>query len=367
MTLLLITKNYPPAICGVGDHTANLAREFEGIGFKVLIFTETKEASGKKVIISQKPFGNGIETHLQEVVQAKSITHILWQYVPYSYHKKGLPFWWPSVMAAIKTTGVSQFIFFHEVSLRYWTDGLRQTALAFLQRLIARRANHIARDSFTNTNLYRSYFNGRLPQVVPVGSNLPMPENNTQSLAGRIFSFANRIDASIIEAVAAISKTTPVEWVIGGQVGTQLQQQLRALTHQHGLEDQCRITGALPAQQLANELAAATIILLPQPVNKYGQGGVSTKNGTVMAAMRSGKAIISCKGDMTDALFQQRHNILFTPYGSESGYIEALHLLITDNHLAKKLGEQAAKTYQQYCDWQVTSRVISLSFNSWKK
>ena len=75
--------------------------------------------------------------------------------------------------------------------------------------------------------------------------------------------------------------------------------------------------------------------------------------------MAVGKAIITCAGDMTDPqLFRKSENMLLVPYADAVGYEKALLVLLNDRSLADKLGKAAATTYQEYCSWEVTGRMI---------
>ena len=90
----------------------HLKRELEGFGNRVLVVTGTASQDGENVF-SVDRFDGSMYPVLKTLVKSKKVDRVLWQYVPYSYQLKGLPFWWPVLMMRLSHTRVKQYLFFH--------------------------------------------------------------------------------------------------------------------------------------------------------------------------------------------------------------------------------------------------------------
>jgi glycosyltransferase involved in cell wall biosynthesis len=344
----------------VGDHTANLVREFEKMGARVFVFTGTQNALGENVFTAFEGFGAQMENQLKDLIEREKINRILWQYVPYSYQEKGLPFWWPSLMRRIYRPELAQSIFFHEVSLRFWGYGFKQMMAAAGQRMIANRAASMAKAIFSSIPLYSKYFWFNKPIVVPISANIFLPTvDKQQATDPYIFCFANRADIALLEAIKMLKDKHQLKLILGGNISEGGKKKIENQVQNLGLKEQVYFTGQLPQEKLAAIIRDSTIFMQPQIVERNNQGGVSAKNGTIMAAMAMGKAIISCRGDMTDErLFREEENMVFVKYGDAEGYREALERLMKDENLRASLGQNARNTYEKYASWEVTAGMI---------
>jgi glycosyltransferase involved in cell wall biosynthesis len=363
--ILILTKNYPPAICGVGDHSFHLKQEWEKLGHQVFIFTTSAGSNSPDVYrCEQSFFSAAMDTQMRQLIAAKKIDTLFWQYVPYSYQQKGLPFWWPVIIKKFKQAGLEQAIFFHEVSLRLSGDGVRQGALAFFQRRIANKALQIAGKGFTSIPLYQSYFKPAVPDLIPISSNLPVAGQPGHFVAGRIVCFANRADKALLDAVQEMRQQMEAELWLCGSVS---EKQKNAITSWLQTKEQnkwLRVCGEMSAPDLATLIGSAQVFIQPQVTDASGRGGISAKNGTVMAAMSMARPIITCYGDMTDPkLFRNEENMLFVPYGDPLAYKEALLRLLADSQLAQQLGAAAAATYYAHCSWEITAGKLAAAFS----
>jgi glycosyltransferase involved in cell wall biosynthesis len=357
--LLLITRKYPPAICGVGDHSSMLRLHLQQLGWQVSVFTAT--ASTGPGVYGGMPWGAAMLPALLQVIHAQGITHLLWQYVPYSYDARGLPLYLPRLMHRLARCGVQQAVFFHEVALRVHGYGLRQQVLARLQRLIAHRMQRYVAVSFTSIGLYKGYLYKEPVITLPVGSNLQ--PNNSQAASdpegsSYLFAFTNRVHGPLLEAFAAITQQH-LKLVLAGEAAPKLVKGICSKVTALGLADRVILTGAQPAAELVKLIAEALFALQPQVVERGSEGGVSGKNGTMAALMASGKAIITCAGDMTEVtLHDSKKNCLVVPYNDAEAWGQAIERLLHDDALRHRLGAAAQHTYNKHMSWEMTARRI---------
>jgi glycosyltransferase involved in cell wall biosynthesis len=305
------------------------------------------------------PWGAAMLAALLQVVRAQGITHLLWQYVPYSYQARGLPLYLPLLMHRVAQCGVQQAVFFHEVALRVHGYGLRQQALARLQRLIARRMQRYAAVSFTSIGLYKGYLQQGPVVTLPVGSNLhpgnSLPANNPEG-SSYLFAFTNRVHGPLLEAFAAIPQRN-LKLVLAGEAAPKQVEDIQNEVNAFGLGDRVILTGAQSAEELVKLIGHALFALQPQVVERGSEGGVSGKNGTMAALMASGKAIITCAGDMTEvALYDSGKNCLVVPYNDAEAWGQAIERLLHDDALRHCLGAAAQHTYNKHMSWEMTAR-----------
>ncbi len=369
----------------MGDHTAHLQRELTSLGNKVLVLTGTPGQDGLNSF-SVDAFGGSMLNTLRLLIAKHHVDRILWQYVPYSYQPKGLPFWWPWLMLRLRQKGLKQIIFFHEVSIRLWGYGAKRLVLAFLQRVIANFAALIANRTITSIRLFRSYFVFNKPVIVPISANVVSsqwsPDSYREVSGVKASGEMVRDERSVVSGEGVVNKV-PIaigrsivssermsgelvserlineELVLGGMIQPAKKNELVTRISEFDLEPVVSFTGTIEADRLANIVADVSVFIQPQMVERGNEGGVSAKNGTIMAAMAMGKAIITCAGDMTDPkLFRNGENMLLVTYGDAVGYEKALLCLLKDRTLADRLGQAAATTYQGYCSWEVTGGMI---------
>lgn len=443
-SILLISAKYPPAICGVGDHTAILARYLQQQAYRVIVANGTSENMFQQVY--RYPETNRV-AFLQELVQKESITHVLWQYSPYALHARGTPWWVVKAARALRKMGLQQAVYFHEIQIRYSVPGLFNTWRAFQQQQIAQRLLSICGKAGTSISFYLPYLSGGNPAdwatqqgdsgayaeqnrglpagknkivLIPVPTNIPVryiaptakavpaaesklvetgagtPAANSYeaylSLLGinpqeassfphtsneavsplaegwgggfrfhktfPILSFANRALPGIVEALATLQKAHPtIEPVWLGHASETGLAALRQKTEALGLS--ARVTGTQPLEKLAAEIEAAEIVLLPQPLGKKGEGGISLKNGTLSAAMAAGKAIIATRGDMTDThLLQHGVQIHFVNDNETATWHHAIEHLLQNETYRHQLGQQAYHFYQQHLSMAVVGKAF---------
>lgn len=365
--LLIITKNYPPLICGVGDHSYVLKQQLEQRGWEVSILTQTQQQQETvwSLLDTQQHVLVPLHCNVAVAVSlATTLLHkkptLLWQYAPHSYSKKGIPVLLAMQVAWLRWRGYWQTIFFHEVAVRTRGYGLSQMAQSILQKIIANKLNFFAQHSATSIALYRSYFIFSKPSLIPVGSNLPMAFDTTPLLpenALHFFCFTNRCSRRLLQAVVQFAAQTNKQVVLhlagaAHKESRKLLQENIHITHADALVLQ---HGTLSNDTLSSLIASCSLLLQPQPLEANGQGGVSAKNGTMASAMQAGKAIISMAGDMTETTyFKHGENCWLLHKDDAQDWLNAMITIHNSEALQHTLGVAAWQTYQQYFSPDIT-------------
>jgi Glycosyl transferases group 1 len=370
-SLLIITPNYAPLICGVGHHSEVLAGRLRQRGWEVSIIT--KRTTGWCLLQAGKTeqhWGSQLSKAIQHSLQhTPPHTRILWQYAPNGFSNKGMPVFLIALMLRLRVQGIRQYIFFHEIAMRTLGYGGRQMLLSIVQKWLANKMNVLANGSATSIALYQQYCWLYKPIIIPAGSNFQLPQQPPARLASeglRCCCFTNRCSHALLQSFAQWKTNhSPHQLTLIGHASpaqtAQIQQWLKELNIQSSV--QC--LGELPAAAMMEQLLLSDLVVQWQPRTANGQGGVSAKNGTIAAAMQAGKPIISIAGDMTETTyFRHGQTCWLLQEDSPQAWLDALQELGSNASLRQQLGHAAQACYQQYMsDTVLTDQFEELLIN----
>ena len=326
-------------------------------GHKVLIATGTVASQGEEGVWVYPE--NGRIAWFERFCFEKQITHVLWQYSPYALHPKGLAGWVNKVANSFEKGGIHQSVYFHEVQIRYSVPGIFNKIRAWQQHRIANMLAQLCKGSIaTSIPFYLRYFDKQKPVCIPVPANIPVIPGNRSATNDSIVVFANRALPAVIQALAIIQQGQPGIKVIF--LGNLEATQKRATTESMATAGlRARFTGVVSVGELAAELQAASLVLLPQPLGAKGEGGISLKNGTLSAAMAAGLPVIATRGDMTDtSLLVHGHNIHLLNANSTEDWYKAIHHLLGDTAYREKLGHEALQFHERHLAWPVVGNQL---------
>jgi len=357
-------------------------------GYTVHIATGSAEAAGQQGV-HLYPYDEQARTRwLTALAGQWGIRLILWQYSPYTLHPQGMPWWVVRAVRALSLQGVRQYVFFHEVRIRYSVPGLLNLWRACQQQRIAGRLVRYCNGVATSIPFYLQYLSppvqdARPVQLIPVPSNIPVTGGEDMrtvqagvvaqgrahaagalstgfGMADSVGVFANRALPGVVEALARVQRSRPslnVVWL--GHTAEAERTKLQERMAHYGLT--ARSTGALPLPVLAQEMAQLTLLLLPQPLTPRGEGGISLKNGTLAAAFGAGLPVIATRGDMTGSVLQHGTHLHLLDDNSAAAWQEAIARLLSEPGYAQSLAEGGRRFYHQHLTWNVAGR----QFEAW--
>ncbi|MDO9373202.1 MAG: hypothetical protein Q7T76_02230, partial [Ferruginibacter sp.] len=202
MTILFLCGCVEPGRDGVGDYTRKLAAEISRSGHSPMIisindkmiddeFRGTQDFEGIQIPVARLPQKWEQKIRLQKLlthIEAFSPDWISLQFVPFSFHKKGLPYQLGRLLSLARPK------FWHIMIHELWV-GMDKTAplkfriLGFLQqRLIKSLIKDIApRKIHSQSSLYLSLLQSRgvTADYLPLFGNISVAEDNEQSLPGK--------------------------------------------------------------------------------------------------------------------------------------------------------------------------------------
>jgi glycosyltransferase involved in cell wall biosynthesis len=127
---------------------------------------------------------------------------------------------------------------------------------------------------------------------------------------------------------------------------------LERTVHDMGLDECVRMTGNLAGEELEDEYAAATVLVLPS----YDEGLPTV----VLEAMVRSVPVVTTRLRGTADYFTDSHDLLFVPPHDPEALSAALERLLGDAALRRRLVESARKTVAQFDRSSVVSDYESL-------
>ena len=103
-------------------------------------------------------------------------------------------------------------------------------------------------------------------------------------------------------------------------------------------------TGTLDADDLSRHLSACDVMLQPC------QDGVSTRRGTVMAALSHGRPIVTTTGRLTEPIWQESQAVVLVPDGDVRAIANETQRLLSDEIERERLSGAARRLYQEKFD-----------------
>ncbi len=284
---------------------------------------------------------------------------VLLQYNPFLYGRWGFAPWLPGELRAVRRGGTRVAVMIHEAA--YPFDSARGTVMGVWQRLQLRGVVAAADVVFVSierwTRRIAAYRPRRDVRHLPVGSNLPDMRaaraesrsrlglaEDTVAVATLSTGHPSQLVDPVREAVTAIAAAgIPVALLRLG-AGAPAVDDLPPAVRLHQ-------PGRQPAEQLAADLAAADIALMP-----YGDG-VTTRRTGFMAALQHGVAVVAADGPRTDASLRALGGAALALVPLD-GIAAAAVRLAGDATERARLAEAGTRLYAECFDWQVLSRRV---------
>ena len=282
---------------------------------------------------------------------------IVLQYSPFCFARWGfaprLPAW---ALATKARRGASVALMVHEpfVPMETW----RTTAMGLWQRAQLGALRLGADVVFTSIDTWAERMQGAPggPEVrhLPVGSNLPDRRDSRRSTRAELGAGEGTVVLATIgrqhpswlgayvvaaaNAVAASGRPT-VLLVLGAEAPALPDLDPAVAVH---------APGYLEAGELSAQLAGADLFLAPLV------DGVSTRRGTLMAALQHGLAVIGTEGPLSDRVLRESGGALrLTPVGDEAAFAAAAAALAADPPAREAMGAAARELYVRRFDWPV--------------
>ena len=366
----MVSPNFYPRTCGVGDYSVRFGLELQRRGHAVKIFSRrptsrNPEAPGLDADAVDGRWPTVIAERAAAAISAFRPTDVLIQYTSQMWDswRFGSPatIW---LAHRARQAGARVTLIAHELYLSFdrRPDLLLAAGLQHLQlAALLKSCDH----TFVTTDTRAASLEQAClllgipaPGVLRVGANaLPMDPQPRGTARGPlrlgIFSTANvgkRFDVALDCFERIARELTTAELVLIGDLGPPdrpLVRQIIDAISRHPAKERIRMTGKLSLPDVASEIANLDLYLFPIDT------GANTRSSTLPAALGSGLPTIAVRGAETDvALFRDGENIAFAPELTGSSFAAVALRLLRSPTLMAHLSEGARRLYVEHLSWE---------------
>jgi len=369
----VITSEYPPQSGGVSDYTHGVATGLAAEGDEVHVWCPAcpgpqPQADG---VVVHRELGSLTPADLRRVGrqldQYPSPRHILVQWVPhgYGYRSMNLAFcWWLRNRAVRHRDRVE--IMVHEPYLTFRADSFRQSAAAFVHRLMTMMLLHVVERVWVSIpeweRRWRPYALGRrVPfQWLPVASNIPVAQNPSRVqeirrtynaggnfLVGHFGTYGWPI-ACLLEPILTALDDESIGYKIL-LMGKGSKKFHAEFVRKHPrLVRRMQAAGALSPEELSYHLAACDVLVQPYP------DGASSRRGSLLAGLSHGKPIVTTEGPHSEPFWKRSGALALAPAGDTQAFVFLVRQLQSDPAERARMGEAARMLYQERFDISYT-------------
>jgi glycosyltransferase involved in cell wall biosynthesis len=376
-----ITGEYPPQRGGVGDYTKLVASRLAEVGERVHVWcpgSNDPAADGPGVTVHRELGTFSVRTlrrvdRLQGRAAGRRVI-VQWVAQAYGWRSLNLPFCLWLWKRAIHD-GEWIEIMVHEPYLAFWEGSWRQSLAAAIHRIMTIVLLRAARGVWVATPVWearwRPFALGRnVPfRWLPVPSNIPVVHDPPavsavrlrfadagQSLVGH-FGTAGRATRTFLGAVlpAVLHRSSTAAVLLMGPGGEDMARALRL--RYPALTTRVHATGYLDHEDVSQHLAACDVIIQPY------EDGVTTRRGSVMAALSHGLAIVTSDGRFTEPVWREGDAVVLTAAGDTAAAADAVVRLLARPSDRARLGASARALYRSRFDVQHTVDALRAGFS----
>ena len=373
----VVTPNYFPRTCGVGDYSMRLGHELIKRGHAVEIFTREPAEPNPEVPELPASGASGatpslLAERLRHHIAAFGPTDLVLQYTPQMLgaSRFGSPatLW---LALAARRAGIRVTLIAHELFLPW----RRRPDLA-LGAAAMRAQTGLLMKAVDRTVVTMQMRVGELrpltralripePAVIPVGSGAlplpPVPNPGGRLRLGLFSTLAStkRFDVALDCFAAVHARHPQAELIILGDLGDPANARvaaLRAAIARHPAVARIRLPGRLNLSDIAREVAALDIYLFPMV------SGANTRSSTLPLALGTGLPFVAINGYETDDLFVNEQNVLYASALTGEAFAQATLRLIDEPALRERLSAGGRRLYEENLSWErITDRFLALT------
>jgi glycosyltransferase involved in cell wall biosynthesis len=360
MRIDLVFPVLPPALDGIGDHTAQIARRMASRA-DVRILTAQSEATPIPGVRIERAFSVGRPWEVRSLVDAVAQDPPDWlvlQFNQFSYGRWGLNPFLPlalkrlrGILPDVRIAWMAHEDFVPATSWRFVLMRLWQKQ-QFLA--LGRAADHIFFSIEPWVEKYGSWFRGTPVDHFPIGSNIPCTPGNPRVLrrdlgidqafvVGFFGSLRARLTDHLQAAIDALrDRSSDVVVLSVGPDGPSLQRVLSGI--------QVIDAGRLPAADVSRHLAVMDLHLTPFI------DGVSTRRGSFMAGIQHGVPTVATRGELTDRILQDADGdaLLLASTSDPDAFARSASALYADAEHRKAVGARGQHLYQEKFAFDIT-------------
>ena len=358
----LITGEYPPQPGGVSDYSRLVACGLVAAGDEVHVWAPECPAqlqSDDGVVVHRLPghFGPRALAALARSIDGSGHSRVLVQYVPHAFGFKAMNL--PFCLWLFGRGHSGTAVMFHEVMFPMRvSQPLKHNVIGLMTRLMAMLVARSAERIFVATPLWDGLlrrFVGSHNSIswLPVPSNIPVIDDsagvvatrhayspNGALLLGHFGTHSGLMGRSVEDLLVPVTQSRyDARILLIGANSTNFRD--RWVGANPELADKVYATGALTPDRLSLALQACDMMIQPY------QDGVSTRRGSVMAALAHGRAVVTTTGVATEPLWAQSGAVAMAPVDDHFALQSLIARMLADESERLRTESAAKKLYAQ--------------------
>lgn len=358
MRVALLSKEFPPRLSGIADHTDHLATELARRAHDVtVVCADPAEHRAPYTVRALTGWPEGVV----DAVHAVHPDVVVWQYNPFSAGRRGIPT--HALRSARALSSVAPVVaFLHELWFPWGRAGLRGLVWAVAQRagtraVLTASARWIVTTGSRARDLAR--IDASKVRQIPVGTNvLPVDAPDARAALGfaaDAFVLAHLGGTGpgkdlrpVFDAVRSVrARGVDAHLLLAGDTGPiAIPPDLQAAVHR---------TGVVPREALSRALRAADAYVHADPI-----GPSAGRRTSLVAALAHALPVIAYRGPDAAAELVDGRNVVLVDRdsGAVAGAIEAL---ARDPGRTRQIGQAALETYRASFSWErIGDRVVAV-------
>jgi glycosyltransferase involved in cell wall biosynthesis len=366
----IVVGEYPPQAGGVADYTWTMAHALGRAGDDVHVFAPPcgQPDPAGPVTVHRLPDVYGPRSLIALARALKSLPQprtTLVQYVPQSFGLRGCNVLFAAWLGTLR---VRPWVIFHEVQVSAAPgDPLRLRVLALVTQWMARRVARAAGATFVSTTAWEPLIRRHVVKQgeiectpVPSAIALTSTPDRTQeirecyagkdgALIGHFGTYRMAYTRAALKAAVPGLLAVPDRAVLFlGANSDGFAEELATMYPQH--RSRIHGTGELDPQSAADHLAACTLAIQPFP------DGVTTRRGSVTAALALGVPVVTNAGLNTEPLWRESGGVLL--FADVSELAGAVEQLLGDPLERKNVGQRGAALYKEHLSIEHSIRTL---------
>lgn len=376
----IIAPEYPPLQGGVGEYTKLLADALAEMGDRVDVwFPKSDECEAMKPGISLHPQAGGMSAvnlwriggQLDRLAQPRRLV-VEWVPHGYGYHSMNLPFClWLWSRSGLHGDEVE--IMVHEAFLAFGEGTWRQNMAAVVHRLMtvillrAVRKVWVAIPAWERCWKPYRLGKGVAFEWLPVPSNVPVVEDptavsiireryvsNSDILFGSFGTFGPPTTRLLEPVLSVMFGPLSEHSILLIGKGSEAFRR-RIVEGNPSRASHVHATGALPPEEVSRHISACNIMIQPYP------DGVSTRRGSVMAALSHGKPVVTTVGPLTEPLWAEREAVALAPVEDMDAFVDRMRYLANHRDERELLATRAKELYEERFSLKHTIAALRVS------
>jgi glycosyltransferase involved in cell wall biosynthesis len=367
----IVSPNFYPRVCGIGDHSARLGDELQRRGHAVAVFSRgpagpNPETPALEVHGIDGAFSLTVAERIRRAVREWRATDLILQYTSQMWDAWRFGTVAPHWLAALtRSAGMRVTLIAHELFVPWLArpDLFLATVIQRAQfAAIFKACDHV----FVTTASRARYLEPAcrilglpFPDVLRVGANA-LPVNGSslfskgESSAPRLGVFSTaavgkRFDV-VLDAFTIIAREFPsAKLVIIGDLGPPEAPRVKDIlevVRKHPDASRIELTGRLSLTEVARQVASLDVYLFPMST------GANTRSGTLPVALGAGLPVIAIQGVETDtSLFISGENVVFAEQLTGSAFGRAALALLRDRTRMAEVGAGARRLHDERLSW----------------